>query len=306
MNIPKLHHTTEFILAACKPHISHITTHNDTKCSSCDILWLKSSRNKKEEGFYISVSAEIPMINISICECKMYRVDKSGRHLMINNLTSEADIAIQNSISHINSLFVFNGTKTDLPPNELIEDILDHLDPNGASLVLFGGVNGAGKTTTAKTLAEQVIYHQWYRSDDVIIINDNEDFTVLLDNISVGRVNHPAFVVFDELHLAGDMFAVSTLLEANCSVIVVTEANSFSGMINTLLRGLEGNRRDLIIEDIKASLVYMLLHDVGSVTADNYHKHTYRAMSAMNNRGLNLFDMVVLNGESLPAAECTA
>ena len=297
MIIPELYSTTELILSSCESHISHITPHAESSNKIYDILWLKSTVTKFQKAVYLLVSAECATSRMNICECKLYRIDRNGRHFMINDMTSEVDIALQNSISYIRSLFIFNGTKTDLPPAALMEDILDHLDPSSPSLILFGGVNGAGKTTTVKVLVDYVIDTHWYQSDDVIIINNDEDFTVLLDNISIGRVDHPAFVVFDELHTAGDMFAVSTLLEANCSVVVVTEAETFSGMAKALLRDLEGNRRDLIVEDVKKSLVYMLLHNTGYVTADSYQKHTYKTMSATNNRGLDLFDMMALNGE---------
>lgn len=289
-----LHSTSKEIIAACHAHILKTNPHNNDE--PCDTLWLKqpSIFNGGDEELYLTISPLEIMGGIEVCNCIVHKVI-NGVHTTLSDLTSVASITSANAIAYIKCLSNFLSEKDCLPPENLIEDIIDHLDTEAASLILFGGEEGAGKTTTALELSDYVIDNKMYHSDNVLILNDQEDFSVLLENISIGRIRKPSLIIFDELHQSGDMFAVSTLLAANCSVVVVTTAKTFSGMIGEILDGIGDPHLETIIDEVKTYLVYMVLHTAGSKEGSAFNN--YSTMTALNNRGLNLFDVMALNGD---------
>ena len=250
--------------------------------------------NGGDEELYLTVSPLKTMGGTEVCNCVVHKI-VGGVHTVLSDLTSVASITATNAVAYIKCLSNFPSEKDCFPPENLIEDIVDHLDTEAASLILFGGEDGAGKTTTTLELADYVIDNGMYHSDNVLILNDQEDFSVLLENISVGRIRKPSLIIFDELHQSGDMFAVSTLLAAKCSVVVVTAAKTFSGMVNEILDGIDGHHLSAIIDEVKAHLVYMVLHTAGG--REGSAVNNYSTMTALNNRGLNLFDVMALNGE---------
>lgn len=289
-----LHSTSQNIINACHAHILKIEPNNDNE--SCDTLWLKqpSVFNSGDEELYLTVSPVKIIGGSEVCACVVHKV-AAGSHTVLSDLTSIASITADYAISYIKCLSNFPSEKDCYPPENLIEDIVNHLDPEAASLILFGGEDGAGKTTTTLELADYVIDNGIYHSDNVLILNDQEDFSVLLENISAGRIRKPSLVIFDELHQSGDMFAVSTLLAADCSVVVVTSAKTFPSMISEMLDGISGHHLNTIIDEVKTYLVYMVLHTAGGREGSTVNN--YSVMTALNHRGLNLFDVMALNGE---------
>lgn len=294
MNIQTLHLTSQAIIKSCQAHILKVEPNNQDH--SCDRLWLTLPNvfNKGDEGIYLTVSPLKPMGGTEVCNCLVHKIIE-GTHTVLSDLSSVASIAADNAVAYIKCLSNFVSDKNTFPPENLIEDLTDHLNPEAASLILFGGEDGAGKTTTTLEIADYVIENGLYHSDNVLVLNDQEDFSVLLENISVGRIRKPSLIIFDELRQSGDMFAVSTLLAADCSVIVVTSATTFSGMVSEILEGLEGHTLNAIIDEVKTYLVYMVLHTTGGREGGSVNN--YSTMTALNNRGLNLFDVMALNGE---------
>lgn len=295
MSTYKLHSASQSILNACPAHIMKVEPNNQDY--PCDKLWLTLPNvfNNGNEEIYLTVSPLKRLGGTEFCSCIVHKII-AGTHTVLSDLSSAAAVAVDNAVAYIKCLSNFKSEPTAFPPENLVEDLIRHLSPDKASLILFGGALGAGKTTTALELVDFVIDEGLYQSDNVLVLNNEEDFSVLLENISVGRVRKPSLVIFDELQQAGDMFAVSTLLAANCSVLVVTSAQTFSGMIAEVLEGLEGYNLAAITDEIKTYLVYMVLHtasDKESGTTNNYS-----TMTALNNRGLNLFDVISLNGNS--------
>lgn len=293
MNAYNLYSISQSIINACDSHITKVEPNSQEK--PCDKLWLMlpNTFNSCDEEIYLTVSPLKPMAHTGSWRCIVYKV-AAGVHTVLSDLSDIAEITINNAVSYIKCLSNYASEPSFFPPKKLMKNMVCHLNPEQASLMLFGGVEGTGKTTTTLELADYVIDNNLYRSDDVLILNNEEDFSVLLENISVGRIRKPSLIIFDELGRAGDMFAVSTLLAANCSVVVVTSANTFSGMINGVLNGLEGQNLAVITDEIKTHLVYMVLH-----TTNNESNNKYTTMTGLNSRGLNLFDLIQLNEKCL-------
>ena len=131
-------------------------------------------------------------------------------------------------------------------------------------LFLIGGELGSGRTSIANKYIDYVIRHDIYRSDNVIIIEDKTDFDVLLDKISFGRVCASSLVLIDELNVVGDMFAVNTLLDAGCDVIVVVEASNFSDMSDALLLSVDNKNAPITAMTVTNHLCYKLITSVAN------------------------------------------
>lgn len=299
MNTHNLHSTTEYILEACKPHIVKAEFNNEK--DSYDRLWLlrRTPLSKTCEEVYLALSHPKSNDGNEICRCIVYKV-VNGTRAVLTDLSSFASNTAANAVSYIKCLSKFVSERASTTPNNLLEGIVEHIAVDRPSLILLGGELGTGKTTTALAVADYVINNGLYHCDNVLVLNNQEDFSVLLENISAGRTKESSLVVFDELRDSGDMFAVSTLLDANCTVIIVTPSVTFSDMIHYILSGLEGHNLRVIIEEVKTHLNYMVLHAVGDKNGVVVNNHV--TLTAPKARGLNLFDVIMLNGEPLHVA----
>lgn len=177
-------------------------------------------------------------------------------------------------VDHLSSLSIQQPVSDTKVLNAIFQQwALLHKEEEG-KLILIGGDEGTGRTTIAQMYIDYIIANQTYCSDNVIIIEDKTDFDVLLDKISANKIHSKSLILFDEFHAAGDMFAVSSLLEAGCDVMVVVRATSFCDMSDALFLTVSTRNSVATIKEINKHLCHKLITLSEETTDGNTYKYS--------------------------------
>lgn len=176
--------------------------------------------------------------------------------------------------SYLKTLRIQEDIVTEKDLVDIFSEWLSRSNTTVGQLFLIGGELGTGRTFIANKYIEYVISNDVYRSDNVIIIEDRMDFDVLLEKISFGRVCASSLVLIDELKVVGDMFAVNTLLDAGCDVVVVVEASSFCDINDALLLSVDTRNAPSTAMNVINHLCYKLITSVTNTLKGRVYRYS--------------------------------